>query len=201
MNRTDVYKLFLDEFKINDDVIIIDEDDNFIFGKIVKFEYDQGILLRKYFYPPYLKWHQWETMRFICHEGFPVRKLFPRSSDKYLVQLDTNDIVNSLRQLTVSEICVKCGKLTEGSRDNHTAITSWGDEYHCPKCYEQYRSMRGGHPFEIENVHTVVYNPGNCNHYHNYIDDRYIETMILTSRDGIVGHLWDLSTIFELEIK
>jgi hypothetical protein len=202
MNKVDIYKIFNDQFKIGNAIFIIDEDDHFIFGEIEDIHYDNGIRLRKHFYPPYLKWYSWNEIRFISHDGFPVRKLFPRSSDKYLVHLNTDDIVMSLRQLAVSVVCNSCNKLIEQSIDNYGGHILGGSEdgryYLCEVCQDVDRySMRGGHPFEIENVSMVVVNAGNNSYYHNYADDRFLETGILRSREGLMGLLWDFSTIFE----
>lgn len=51
-----------------------------------------------------------------------------------------------------------------------------------------------GDPFIIESVDSILYNPGNTGD--NYWDELDEEVIKMTSKDGAIGCLWDLSTIF-----
>lgn len=51
-----------------------------------------------------------------------------------------------------------------------------------------------GDPYLIENVTAVLHNSGNTGD--KYWDELDEEVLVMTSKDGAVGCLWDLSTIF-----
>jgi len=61
------------------------------------------------------------------------------------------------------------------------------EEYDCTA------TMVLGDPFIIEDVDTILYNLGNSGDYWDELDEEVIK---MTSKDGAVGCLWDLSTIF-----
>lgn len=68
------WQLFEQHFSVGQEVIAIFEDDTYVWGKLVGVDI-QGCILQKVTTGK-SKFFPWCTIRFMCHDGFPVRKMF-----------------------------------------------------------------------------------------------------------------------------
>ena len=69
--KTDAWTLFHSLFKKGEEVWIITDEDDFIWGKLLAFN-DEECALR---FRGKDVWFRWDCIRFISHDGFPVRAL------------------------------------------------------------------------------------------------------------------------------
>jgi len=143
----DAWKLFKKLYKQNDYVLVIDEFDKRFFGKM-KYD-DEGLHLtkidgiRKYLY--------WDQIRFMCHDGFPVKKL---------LGADGSDTIE-----------------LESPVDLNKLIT-----------YLSAKRLVFSDPYMIENVTSK---------YIQTYDGNFTEDiLLLKSKDGAVGLLYDLNRIY-----
>jgi len=83
--KTDGWTLFNSCFKKDEEVFLITDRDYFDWGKIIEFD-NNGIKLQKNGKRP--RRIKWIDIRFMSHDGFPVRKLMSSKSDKFIEQLD-----------------------------------------------------------------------------------------------------------------
>ena len=195
--RTDTWKLFKDCFKVGEEVVVVLDNGRFEWGKL---NYDDnGITLGKGV-GIVSTTYEWEDIRFMAHDGFPVKKVMCPPTDELLEKLDTTNIQKLIRGTLDFSLCKFCSELIPDKGSRSVSL--------CDNCKEvrkkmreeesrSYRSVGFGHPFLIEDVSIVLFNKGNNGpEYHM---DYFLETLVLKSKDGAIGHLWDLPTIFHFE--
>lgn len=180
--RTDAWELFKSQFKEDDEVIAIMDNGRVVWGKL-GFD-DDGISLGKGKGIASVK-AKWTDIRFLAHDGFPVKKVMCPPTDDLLDKLDTTDTQKFIRNAIDYTVCGRCPKL----------IKEDSNDWLCPDCRKKIpkRAMGFGHPFLIEDVSAILINKGNTT------DFRFVETIVLESRDGAIAHLWDLESIFYFE--
>jgi len=188
----DGWTIFNKMFKPGDDLILIDEDDNFFGGKLIM-AVEAGLILKIGIQKE--KLYDWDDIRFISHDGFPVKKLMPSGSDRYIQQAFSSEIPELIRNILTKESCRHCKEIME--RD-----VLKKHERRCserPEPIAGTRSYYGGCPWRIEDVFSQIVNVGNCSDYFQYIDQTFLETAVLQSLDGANGLLWDLGSIYHFE--
>ena len=99
-------------------------------------------------------------------------------------------------------VCMDCGKLAENDHLYYAGRCEHCKAKHDRSAYyrsRRNRSMRFGDPFEITGVDATIVNPGNNTHYHEVVNDTFIETLVMTANDAAVGHLYTLNNIIDYE--
>lgn len=200
--KIDSWTLFKTAYKINDEVIVIDDDDNFRWGKLTAYD-DKGITLER----NGTENLSWDKIIFICHDGFPVKKLNPKYSDDFIDLLLATPEVNNFQQLLrhalTKDVCIDCDELAENSSTTYAGRCNKCDaaffQRHARTKKRSGTSFRMSDPIEISNVTTEIFNPGNVGDYFNYTDDTFIEIVQMTSVDGLIGQLYGLETTFAAE--
>jgi len=178
------WTLFNSHFKEGDDVVAIDGDDQFHWGKLESI-IETGCTLS---HRPgrVRKELKWDEIRFMAHDGFPVRKVLGASGSASIEKIDTTNTQKAIHQLLKSEFPHKTP--THG---------------------------RFGDPFDFEAADTKIYNPGNSgpnywarfwNELTGYFSNQHRELayaneecLVLTSKDGAKAQLWDIPTIYFFE--
>lgn len=165
---TDNWTLLRNMFKEGDEVVLVLEDDTFAWGALRTL--NEGVELyrqacRTKFYP-------WEIVRFMAHDGFPVRKVTGPPSDDIIEDLDTVGVQRAVRGL------LDAAKPKRKPRTGGWSRTS---------------GLGFGDPYLIEGVSAALYNRGRV----SAPGEAYEETIVMRSPEGARGLLWDVPTIFE----
>jgi len=97
LKRSDAWKLFNKYFKDNEHVVIVDEFDKLFFGRMQTTEI--GLSLEKtcgskqFFY--------WDCIRFISHDGFPVKKLLGADGHETIeLEEPVDEMIRSTARIT-----------------------------------------------------------------------------------------------------
>lgn len=199
--KVDTWKLFKSQFKKGEQVMAVLDDGQIIWGKL-DFN-DHGISLAK---GKGIVSHKatWDDVRFLAHDGFPVKKIMCPPSDDLLDKLDTTETQELIRGAIDFTLCADCGKLIKEDSDavkyyySNNPLT----DYLCRDCNDTKRSLGFVDPFLIENVSAHLVNSGSVGAYFcddDWYYDHFIETLVLKSNDGAMAHLWDLESIFFFE--
>ena len=169
-NAWEIYRVCFEE---GDCVVLVTDDDVFDWGRLKSS--DEGLTLS---WPgKQTRFYDWEDIRFMAHDGFPVKKIMGKEPEVNLRHFKT-----------------KIAAIREKFHFGRLIQELWGG---CT-------SMHFGDPFEILDVSATLVNPGNClyfaseEEYHqNYL---YEEVIMCEAKDGAKGLLWDLPTIHEFEV-
>ncbi len=156
MNAVDAWTLFKKVFKKGDEVLLVLEDDKFVFGKLVDWD-DGSCLIKKT--SGKSRWLPWEEIRFMSHDGFPVKLLRHEPESIEFEPSAARVIRNGLKLAGYNELIF-------------------------------------ADPFLIENVTGELFNLGNLDY-----DSWYEEVLVMTAPDGAQGLLWDLFTVFHVEVQ
>jgi len=177
------WELFESCFKEGDEVVVIDEDDRFHWGRMTFDKQGLGFAL----YNPYKAVaFLWDDVRFMAHDGFPIRKLLGADGSRTIELLDTLNTQESIREALSIEFPQKI------------------------------ISARLGDPFDIEGVVARLYHAGNSglsywNRFYNSLLQKYHseahreagwereEVIVMESKDGAKAELWDLTTVYMFE--
>lgn len=165
---TDNWTLLCNMFKERDEVVLVLEDDTFAWGALHTLS--DGVELcrqsrRTKFYP-------WEQIRFMAHDGFPVRKVTGPPSDHIIEDIDTTEVQQAVRGL-LDAAKPKPKPRTGGWRRASGIGIGFGD------------------PFVIEGVSATLCNPGRL----FTPGEECEETIVMRSPEGAGGLLWDIPTI------
>lgn len=178
-NTKSSWDLFNEMFKVGDEVIIITAEGKYEWGKIEIVH--GGVVLKRSQQKG--KFWEWEDISFMCHEGFPVRKLPPSSSDKYVEKLleggKFKDLQTTIRKALMNQPCEICGEPTSNDE-----INPFSEK--CNNCRPT-RSYRGGDPWQIEGVLSRIYNVGNCTKYPYWCNHEFEEVIVMTDKNGLGG--------------
>ena len=162
-NEINIWKLFREEFKDGDEVIIVHENCKLYGGKLRAF-YDYCTIGGKR-YP-------WSEIVFIAHSGFPVRTLHTCMSNEQLDEIENEDSIILMRKLLTRKPSEKV--IMKTAESSITPIR------------RRYGSGCGfGCPFQMEDVRMQIINP-----FGKRLD--FEETLVCQSKDGAVGLLWDI---------
>lgn len=163
-NEIDIWKLFREEFKDGDSVIMVHENCKLYGGKLLAFRDECSIGGKRY---------PWSEIVFIAHDGFPCRSLHACLDNEQLGEIENEDSVILMRKLLTrkppEKIIVK-EKIVHRTEPTHSHFSS-GGSFGCP--------------YSMENVRMQIINPFGTR-------PEFEETLLCQSRDGAVGMLWDI---------
>lgn len=165
-----VEALFELAYPVGTDVVVVDDEDGVIRGK-VKVIGDDGLTVqcvgRK------ADVISWPNLRFIAHDGFPVREF--RGPHK---ENSEAEIAELRKKLSVAERLAA----------SRSAVRT--DGWSRPRSYGHF-----GDPFEVVGVMTPAHlgngGPG-------FADSFESEVLLFDAPDGALAMLWDLETVYEL---
>lgn len=197
------WDLYNSMFKDGDEVIMLDEDDYFHWG-VLKSTDKYCILTRPT--TGKVEKFEWDEVRFIAREGFPIKRLTGVDGSKLIETLDTTDIQRFLREVLVSVICDKCGIRIDATPDSHEGYVISSPRgsynyYRCSDCKKKRRAVVGD-PYLLEDFSCCLLNPGNSwpkEQYWNKWQWDYEEVMVMRHKGGAQGLLWDIPTIYHFE--
>jgi hypothetical protein len=202
--KTSAWKLFMKDFKNGQSVVIITEDERFDWGTLQYTE--ETVTLTSGLRPP--KTYHWNQIVFMCHDGFPVRKVFGRYPEK---EVDIGDKPGLFRAALAAEnlesmeqkanvIHGVLGLPEIDLEDVSPGFTKAQEEMEAEmEPFERLLTrFRFGDPFEVEACHVRLFNPGNVGpqFYLNHAE----EVLRMMSRDGALAHHWQLVNVFEFEV-
>ena len=185
-----LWDLFHSHFKIGDQLIIIDSDDEVIIGKYLSVR-EEGITLKTVF-SGRERFISWTDVRFMGNDGFPVRKLMGADGSES-IEREFEKGINAaeiIRAATIEELKTKEIK---------------------PEPRRVSRIV-GGHPFMIVECEAVIVKPGNSlqSHFslwneryrtpHRFEDTPWEEGLVLTAPNGAIAELYDFESIFHFEV-
>ncbi len=200
----DAWRLFYHTFKEDEEVVVVCDNDEFLWGRLHSIKAD-GCVVRRYTGARgyYDKWNYedyfvpWDEIRFMAHDGFPVRKLMGADGSKSIEQLDTTDIQKAIRQSLWTpthnnlETIKREEKVAEDEEywKTHPYPYSGDDDGEAP------HSAVFGDPFFIEGVSMELLNKGNGGH-EGWDDHLFEEVLVCQAKDGAMGLLYDLTTVY-----
>lgn len=213
--QVDAWTLWDSMFKENDNIVLITDDDEFKWGKIKSADSDFLHLRTPVGRIEVIKW---DDIRFVAHDGFPVKKLLGADGSQLIEKLDTKNTQKAIRQALDTIRCPHCGEFTLQSSLVTVRYKAYGrrwytrkkefdeDRIECKKCSKRKGDPDGatifernpftfvcGDPFLIENVDAILMNSGNLWTPEGWF---YEETIVLQSKDGAQGLLWGLPTCY-----
>jgi hypothetical protein len=186
---TDAWLLVFNHFKNNEEVFFIDDFDNLYFGRLVYLEGEERnikFMLKKN--DGTATKFLWSEVRFMAHDGFPIRKLTGADGSKLSEQIDTTNIQKAIREVVDFTICAKC-KIKINEDD---VVIKRSNEY-CPTCA---KTIVFNDPYMIEGVNITIFNRDNEGEaFTNHPDE---ECLLLNARDNAKAILYEVPTIFHL---
>ncbi len=175
--KENAWELFRKLFREGDEVIIITDEDAFIWGDLMSYD-EEGCELRSM---KGTRKYKWDCIRFMGHDGFPVRALTGASEELSILK-DECFIRSIIGYPRFTDV-----RFIERDRKDWLSNRPGG-----------YRSGGGsvtfGDPFLIENTEMKLMNLGNRGEY--FEDDAYEEVIVCESKDGAKALLYDLETTF-----
>jgi len=189
----DAWTLFRSMFKDGDEVVITTDEDEFHWGVLTIG--DLGCDVKRPGHKPvYL---EWDVIRFMAPDGFPVKKLMGADGHKSIMGLDTRDTRRAIRQAFTFDFCTKCGHRHQNGKGKWCDVCR-GTARLRPKRQRDGFVYRFGDPFEVHFNRAVLLNPGN-----NFatlgweIDDytyswQWEEVLVIDGQ----ALLWDIPTIY-----
>ncbi len=160
----DVETLFELSYPIGTDVVVVDDEDRLIRGK-VKAINDDGLTVQCVGLKADVI--SWPVLRFIAHDGFPVREIKGPYKEN-----DWTEVDELRRKLRAAEL----------NQARHT----------CPAPTRRY--ARFGDPFEVVGDLTPAYldNDG-----WDFADSFESEVLLFDAPDGAIAMLWDFESVYE----
>ncbi len=194
MTDTNLWDLFHSHFKIGEDLIVIDTEDNVFIGRYVAVS-EIGITLKGVF-AGREKVHEWDDVRFIGHDGFPVRKLMGADGSPSIEKEFKKGInaVEAIRLAMCEELKTKELKPKPRRQTTRVHRSVWG----CP--------------IMIDDCDARIVNPGNSLQTHwSLWDYRYAnacgyehsdweEALVLTAPNGAKAELYDFESIYHFDL-
>ncbi|MCK5604805.1 hypothetical protein KAR91_23145 [Candidatus Pacearchaeota archaeon] len=193
--------LFEGMFKIGEEVVAIDDEDRFFWGKLQSYD-ECGFTLSKGKGIASVKL-DWEETQFMAHDGFPVQKLLGADGSEKIVLEDTKDIQGIVRRVLDGKICEGCFNIV---KETCRAERAEDDEYDileiCAACIDsgKYHKFVIRHPYLIEDVQSTLFNVANLGLSEQeafYLDRE--EVVLMGARNGAGGLLWDIPSIYYFE--
>jgi hypothetical protein len=200
----DICELYDSMFKDGEEVVIVTDEEEYFWG-ILETTSTHCILKK-----PGRKIIEidWNDVRFMSHDGFPIKKLRGADGSALIEHLDTSNTQKAIRKALEAKFgrcdsCDNLAMLTEvecrvydkrfGERREDRDFTN----LECESCSKGKKSRRHevvfGDPFLVENVSSYLINPGIPWCLNNW---RYEETILMRSKDGANAMLWDIDTIY-----
>lgn len=135
--RTNIWKLFREEFKDGEKVIVVHEDTNIYWGTLRATERECCVGSRDF---------TWDQIVFIAHDGFPCRVLHTCLSDEQLDEVENDASIIVMRKLLTQKPKEKLITEKTPARERKT-----------------YSSGGFGCPYQIEEMEMQIINPLNRN--------------------------------------
>ncbi len=177
--QVDAWTLYWSMFNDGDEVYLITENDEVFWGKV--YAHDTHCILKR---PSRLSLQfNWAEVRFMSHDGFPVKKLMGADGSWLIERIDTTDTQAAIRTaLTYTDLAhvIPRIKLPRAKVRTYLAPAHRRQSY----CF--------GDPFFIEDCTSKLFNPGVT----FAIDGHFEETLVLQHKGGAGGLLWDLKHIY-----
>lgn len=203
-------ELFLQDFKNGDNVIIVTDDDRFDWGELridpEKIRLIQGINNRGKENGHEYSYYQ---LTFICHQGFPVKRLTGADGSQSVLKEDMTDIQEAVRD-ALDEVNSKKDSQRYATiqalenLDNFVRYILPDSGENISKRVEKLKPEKTyptkfgfGDPYIIETAQIKLFNSGNGGAINTF--SPFIETLTLVSTDGAKAQLWDLEAIFFME--
>lgn len=167
--KRDSWEVFTECFKKGDPVFVVTNEDKVYWGTLG--ELDKRSPSTQLTRPGGIVHHiPWLNIRWMSHDGFPVRKLFgadgSASIDKDILAGNNQKVVEDIRDALPSSRHLK--------------------------------GLQFGDPFEVENVvESRLYNPGNYGPQHWCQPTE--ESLVLVASDGAQSILYDIPSVFVVE--
>lgn len=184
-----------------DEVIVVDDNDRAHWGRLETHE-DFCILHRLEGWKPVKV--MWDRVSLMCHQGFPMKSI--RANSRIagaLLKMSTEKQAQAMRAVIAGDVCEQCGVIVEhdslefGRFYNKVGGDFVGRIRVCAKCKKKFKLKRGD-PWLIEPAWMKLFNPGNCGPEH-WCED-YEEIIVARSVDGAWANIWDVHTIFAIEV-
>ena len=178
MSDINIFELLKKEFKIGESVVIIHNDTTsgegkLKYGKLGRMERNYCSVGGKDYY--------WEDVIFMSHDGFPCRTLKLNMTTEELDNIENEEIILLMRKLLIQPK----PKVKTVTKTIYKRILPPTRRYSCS----------GGCPFTFEDVGMKIINPFNKR-------DDFEETLVMTSRDGARGFMWDIKNeIFDFSVN
>lgn len=211
----DAWDLFNRCFKRGEEVFVITDEDRVYWGRLGAVTEDEFVLSRPGGVVTSLKW--WD-IRWMSHDGFPVRRLLGADGSPSLEREPS--VADAIRTAHAATFGVD-GPFRGDLEAAHARIAALEDEVRVLRepiserilerlreevsvarargsGVESVRRSRFGDPFEAESVASELFNPGNVGFAHYLANDE--ECLVLTAADGAVAQLFDLPTVYLLEL-
>lgn len=183
----DGWELVYKHFKGGDSIIFIDAWDVLYYGTLMYLPGPEGF--KKFILKSLtgkLERHSWADVRFMSHDGFPIKKLTGADGSKLVEQIDTTEVQQAIRNVIDHILCYNCKTMIL----EEDAIKRRGD-YYCSTCV---KTIVFRDPYIIEGVNALLLNKGNEGEFFTNHPDE--ECIFLTAKDGAKGILYETSTIF-----
>lgn len=218
------WDLFNRCFKTNEKVFVIDDKDNIYWGRLGLQDSDTFTLTRSGGICVELHW--WD-MRWMSHDGFPVRKLYGADGSQSIESEDSvmdiirqahgqggiyrNDLEaarahidvlkDDVRRLTgdvVAEPPVHTTTTPSESQASRSARGGVSFESGTRPSSRPISRGRFGDPFDFEDVvASELHNAGKVGWEHFLTFEE--ECLVLHAKGGAIAHLWDLPTVHTVE--
>lgn len=190
MIKKNIWQLFWNTFQLQDEVILITDEDRFDYGKLDSVDEKGVYLCASYRHRHY---YEWKVIRFMAHDGFPANKLMGADGSKSIEFNDSEITIGSIEELS-REITGKECALENLIKDSKEIIRNClENELATPT-----REFVVGDPFYITDVSAKIFNRGNIwieNEFWEE-DNLYEETIYLKHKTGLIGLLWEISSIY-----
>ena len=180
----DAWRLFWNTFTQGEHVVIVTDEDEFFWGGLGKVTGEGLMLEAQGLFGGKLinkRVFLWDEIRFMAHDGFPVRRLMGADGSKSIERIGTGKTHNLILALL----------RTPSPPVEYGGVDDWIDE--SPSGTAVF-----GDPFIIEDVSMKLLNPGNTGSEY-WEDHPYEEVIVCKSKDGAAGLLYDLSTIYHFD--
>ena len=193
----DAWRLFYSLFKEGDKIIVVLGSDGFLWGTLNRVEAEgcwiRGETRKRGYAPvPSSYFIYWDEIRFMAHDGFPVKKLMGADGSKSIEKLTTSNIQESIAEA----LWVPNRESSEEKAQKST--TDWYANSNAASDTESGgisgHDLVFGDPFLIENASLILLNKGNSGP--NFYDALYEEVIVCKSKDGVMGLLYDLRSIY-----
>ena len=202
MKTDNLWDLFHSHFIIGQELMLLDSDDKVYIGKYIGVS-DDGITLKTVFLGKQL-FFDWTDIRFLGHDGFPIRKVFGADGSHSLEKefKKGNNAIEIIRAATCEELKPKEQepKPKQVPKKQATPV----------------RRIFGGCPWMIDECEARIVNPGNSLQTHpdlwhgryldsmigvNYEGTEWEEALILTAPNGAIGQLFDFESIHHFDVS
>jgi len=194
-----LWTTFHKNFKIDDELIIVNEDDEVFVGKLKQIEEDFCIIKQPHKKRSDMIW--WDDIRFIAHEGFPIKKLSggekiykepPITKNVHGIKCEICKLHYAKKNICELASCEEFCYYGDLIKKEHPKIV-------CNFCVENERveiedkiTVVYGDPFLIEVHKAKIINPASK-------IDGYEQSICMNAKDGAYGELYIPETIFYMD--